>query len=148
MMRADNLRQNVVTEIVRAFVKICIKDQLIVEKFGIEQVITHRSHNAAGLAGYFCRLQRLFLKFQYSTRFINLHDTERSGRFFNRDFNAAHCHVGTDGFMGCNQRTIVHLVYMITAQHKYKPGFVRTDDIQILIDRIRCALIPTFIDPH
>ncbi len=66
---------------------------------------------------------------------------------FERHFDAANRHVGLFTGMGRDERTIVHLVDVVTGQNQHEFRIMCSNDVEVLLDGVCGAAVPLTPDP-
>ncbi len=124
-----------------------VLDQRLAQHLGTEQVIAHRRERAAWRARHLRRIVRLLDEARNAQPRIDLHDAELI-RFIDihrqrRDGNRSLAlHVKLDHLLD------IHPVDMVRAEHRDQVGLGVVDQIEILKNRIRGALVPQLAHPH
>ena len=145
-MRADHSREDVVAEVVAAERIGRVAAELFEEEVGGETIDAHRRQRQVRRAGHRRRVGHLLAKLADPARRIDLHRAELGGRR-PRHRQRADRDVGPARLVGIDERLVVHLVNVIAGEHDDQSRRRHLQGIDVLVDRVGCALVPVLVHP-
>ena len=137
---------DVLAEVVAGLGLVGVARKLLVQEPGVEHVDAHAGERAPGLAGNGRRAGRLFQEAAHAHVLVHAHHAE-AARFLYRHVDAADRHVGLLGDVVGEHVPVVHLVDVVAGQDQDVLRVVALEDVHVLVDGIRGALIPGVL-PH
>ncbi len=87
-----------------------------------------------------------FLETQHSVIAVHIHNSE-AGHFIGIDLNRCQGHIRSGVVVPLQHQAVVHLVDVIAREDEHVLGLLRADRVNVLVDRVGCALIPLVAHP-
>ncbi len=143
LLIAHQGRNNIHAEVAVRTFGLGVLLQHVIKEVGVEDINAHGGQRHIGIARHGGRVFGLFDEFGDEVVIINLHDAQGRGLIAgHRDAGDGKRRAHSD--MVQNQSRIIHFIDMVTGEDHHVLGTVVTDNIDILINGIGCALIPMF----
>ena len=138
--------QNIFAKIVAGMLVLRVFQQNGDQHIGIEEIDAHRCGNRFRIQ-WRAQLsdRRFFLKAGNAIVRVNRHNAE-SISFAGIDLNGGQGHVGGQVNMLPEHEVIIHFVDVIAGEDQHVARLLRTDGINILINRVCGALVPLLAD--
>ena len=118
-----------------------IADQLLDQELGGEHVDAHGGERDIRAARHRLRIGRLFDEADDAAGAVHVHHAEAAG-LVQRHLDAADGEVGALLDVCRKHGSVIHLVDVVASEDQHVRGRVVTDDVNILVGRVRGAGIP------
>ncbi len=140
----DDVRNNVLAEVVARVLVGGIAAQFLEQEFGVEHIDAHRRQRHVRLVRHGRRILGLFDERQDLVVVIDIHHA-KAGCLLARHFQAADRDVGALVHVLLQHLLVVHLVDVVAREQHDELRVVALDDVDVLIDRVGRAEIPELL---